>query len=51
MVEGFKIICLNCGKEVILTNGNFKNDEIDVTVSSQWEDIDITCQCGNDTTN
>lgn len=49
--EGFTIKCNKCGKLIVIKNGNFANDVIDIIASSRDGDIDIICDCGNEVTN
>jgi hypothetical protein len=54
MVNGFKIICSNCGKEIILTDDNYINDDICFQVRSYDESDNyavLECSCGNSVEN
>jgi hypothetical protein len=49
--NGFKVVCLNCGRENVLfrdvleNNVNLKKDNMQFMLS--WEHMFIECECGN----
>ena len=47
-MNGFKIICLDCGKEIVLTQDSMSSDtDISIYNASYDGDIKIVCDCGN----
>ena len=52
-MKGFKITCLECGAEVILTQGELEFDTSSSTIEVteigcyECEGINIECSCGN----
>ncbi len=51
-MDGFRIICLKCGKETLVTQGEYKiekdNDAIDIDSTDYDGAVSIWCDCGND---